>query len=660
MSPPKVVPRSRTRPSRDGGEPVNVANRYRICRKLGSGSFGTVFLVADIKYGNELKVLKEIPIGDIEPDETISAVNEARLLSKLEHPGIVKFHDSFIDGEYFCIITEYCEGGDLDDRLHSWKKNGKEVDSSLVMTWFIQMLLAVQYMHQRRVLHRDLKTRNIFLKNNMVKIGDFGISRILMGTTDIATTFTGTPYFMAPEILKHEGYNSKSDIWSIAVILYEMCTLKRAFQGNSLMSVMFKIVQGDVPSLPNSFGSELQDIYKRMLSKDPAWRLSASDILKNDYIQQHLKSLKIEIAGSSPLSHTTARKEAEAIAKVLNKPKKRRPHGGKESSRPLTPKEQLKLRKQKKADEEAERLKKEIVSTYTESRRKYSRLKDRQSRVAIPFLSNENNDDKSEKEELQNEAEESVDLHKANNIMIFRNDKYLADVESDRSLSVVHLNEETENKVGNIRKYTHCFGEDDTKLPEDIEKAKLKEEEYVRHYTHCFGDDEEEDVFLQDSLDFTNVSTIPEDAELADTYYTTCDDFEEDESSEEDRDPNSDSEEYDVLADYMQNALDLSGENAESTFGDTMSSLASSTTMRQQKIDSLRRECVRLLGEEGFRRAYRYLNKVRFESNTTVSEDVILYKLRKMIGNSRDCFLVDQLLFLEKQNQICNESLEFS
>lgn len=94
---------------------------------------------------------------------------------------------------------------------------------------------------------------------------------------------------------------------------------------------------------------------------------------------------------------------------------------------------------------------------------------------------------------------------------------------------------------------------------------------------------------LIDSLDFTNVSTIPEDAELADTYYTTCDDFEEDESSEEDRDPNSDSEEYDVLADYMQNALDLSGENAESTFGDTMSSLASSTTMRQQKIDSLRR-----------------------------------------------------------------------
>jgi len=73
--------------------------------------------------------------------------------------------------------------------------------------------------------------RNIFLKSNLVKLGDFGISRILMGTSDLATTFTGTPYYMSPEVLKHDGYNAKSDIWSLACILYELYTLQHAFRG---------------------------------------------------------------------------------------------------------------------------------------------------------------------------------------------------------------------------------------------------------------------------------------------------------------------------------------------------------------------------------------------------------------------------------------------
>lgn len=129
-------------------------------------------------------------------------------------------------------------------------------EESLILDWFIQLTTAVKYIHERRVLHRDLKTRfdslslfsnslvllcmcyllpnhcrNIFLKNNLVKLGDFGISRILMGTSDLATTFTGTPYYMSPEVLKHDGYNVKSDVWSLGVVLYELCTLQHAFQG---------------------------------------------------------------------------------------------------------------------------------------------------------------------------------------------------------------------------------------------------------------------------------------------------------------------------------------------------------------------------------------------------------------------------------------------
>jgi len=98
-----------------------------------------------------------------------------------------------LDRESLCIVTEYCEGGDLDQKFKELKKKQQSLDEEQVVEWLIQILIAVQYMHKSRILHRDLKARNIFLKSNQVKIGDFGISRILVGTMDVANTFTGTP-----------------------------------------------------------------------------------------------------------------------------------------------------------------------------------------------------------------------------------------------------------------------------------------------------------------------------------------------------------------------------------------------------------------------------------------------------------------------------------
>jgi NIMA (never in mitosis gene a)-related kinase 11 len=108
-----------------------------------------------------------------------------------------------LENDCLCIVTEYCEGGDLDQRLKQLKNKGHRLDEDQVIAWFIQILLAVQYMHKSRVLHRDLKARNIFLKSNRVKIGDFGISRILVGTMDVASTFTGTPYVHIESIVTY-------------------------------------------------------------------------------------------------------------------------------------------------------------------------------------------------------------------------------------------------------------------------------------------------------------------------------------------------------------------------------------------------------------------------------------------------------------------------
>ncbi|XP_059124495.1 serine/threonine-protein kinase Nek11 isoform X1 [Peromyscus eremicus] len=270
-----------------------IARRYVLQQKLGSGSFGTVYLVSDkkAKQGEELKVLKEISVGELNPNETLQASVEAQLLSKLNHPAIVKFYASFVEQNNFCIITEYCEGRDLDYKIQEYKEAGKIFPENQIVEWFIQLLLGVDYMHERRILHRDLKSKNIFLKNNQLKIGDFGVSRLLMGSCELATTLTGTPYYMSPEALKHQGYDAKSDIWSLACILYEMCCMDHAFAGSSFLSVVLNIVEGNTPSLPERYPRELNTIMECMLNKNPSLRPSAVEVLKVPYIDEQLQHL---------------------------------------------------------------------------------------------------------------------------------------------------------------------------------------------------------------------------------------------------------------------------------------------------------------------------------------------------------------------------------
>jgi len=111
------------------------------------------------------------------------------------------------------------------------------------MNWFVQMCLALEYIHRRKVLHRDIKSSNVFLtSNNTVKLGDFGISKVLDSTNDIALTVQGTPYYMSPEVCQSKGYSYKSDVWSLGCILYELCTLKHAFHSENLLGLVFKIV----------------------------------------------------------------------------------------------------------------------------------------------------------------------------------------------------------------------------------------------------------------------------------------------------------------------------------------------------------------------------------------------------------------------------------
>ncbi|XP_043396775.1 serine/threonine-protein kinase Nek11 isoform X5 [Chelonia mydas] len=357
-----------------------IARRYVLQQKLGRGSFGTVYLVSDkkAKQGEELKVLKEISVGDLNPNETVEANLEAQLLSKLDHPAIVKFYASFVERESFCIITEYCEGRDLDCKIQEYKEAKKIFTESQIIEWFIQLLLGVNYMHERRILHRDLKAKNIFLKNNLLKIGDFGVSRLLMGSCDLATTFTGTPYYMSPEALKHQGYDTKSDIWSLGCILYEMCCLDHAFTGHNFLSVVLKIVEGNTPSLPDRYPNKLNTVLHSMLNKNPSLRPSATEILKIPYIDEQLQNVKCKFINMALKDKTfNCQKEAARIVNAVQKKVHLQTLRELSEVQKMTPRERMRLRKLNAADEKAKKLKQLAEEKYQENLKRMQELRSR-------------------------------------------------------------------------------------------------------------------------------------------------------------------------------------------------------------------------------------------------------------------------------------------
>ena len=117
---------------------------------------------------------------------------------------------------------------------------------------------ALHYVHGKRILHRDLKTQNIFISKNLVKLGDFGIAKVMEGSMTAASTVIGTPYYMSPEVCQGQHYDYKSDVWALGCILYEICALQQAWSGSNLLGLVYKIVQEKQPRLPDNYSEELK------------------------------------------------------------------------------------------------------------------------------------------------------------------------------------------------------------------------------------------------------------------------------------------------------------------------------------------------------------------------------------------------------------------
>uniref|UniRef100_A0A8B9BJS6 non-specific serine/threonine protein kinase n=1 Tax=Anser brachyrhynchus TaxID=132585 RepID=A0A8B9BJS6_9AVES len=260
-------------------------DKYEILKKIGEGSYGKIFL-AKGKVDNEQCVIKEIDLTKMPVKEKEASQKEVILLAKMKHANIVTFFASLQENNKLYIMMEYCDGGDLMKRINM--QHGVLFDEDQILSWFVQISLGLKHIHDRKILHRDVKAQNIFLSNNgkIAKLGDFGIARQLTNTMEFAYTCVGTPYYLSPEICENRPYNNKTDIWSLGCVLYELCALKHPFEGNSLHQLVLKICRGYFQPVSPKYSYDLRMLISQLFKVSPRDRPSMNSILRKPFLQK--------------------------------------------------------------------------------------------------------------------------------------------------------------------------------------------------------------------------------------------------------------------------------------------------------------------------------------------------------------------------------------
>mmetsp|Transcript_6453 Transcript_6453/g.11261 ORF Transcript_6453/g.11261 Transcript_6453/m.11261 type:complete len:532 (-) Transcript_6453:220-1815(-) len=280
---------------------------YSEQRVIGRGNFGTVHLVQS-RIDHQLYVAKKILLAGMSAEQLLATKREVAVLKKLNHPHIVQYIENFIEDEHLIIIMEYCDSGDISKKITTARDQRRPITEDVVLHWLLQASLALEFMHENRILHRDIKSSNIFLTSkNTVKLGDFGISRVLEHTNSVALTMVGTPYYMSPEVCASQPYDTKSDVWSLGCVAYELCNLNYPFISANLLGLIVKISNDEPNPLPSCYSKDLRNLINAMLRKAPSERLSMKQVLESDVMTSYILNMELPSEGR-PRSEETPRK----------------------------------------------------------------------------------------------------------------------------------------------------------------------------------------------------------------------------------------------------------------------------------------------------------------------------------------------------------------
>jgi len=271
-------------------------------RHLGRGAFGEVLLMRQTSTGL-LCAVKKLGKTALPAGEEAEHLAEVKVLQTLEHPCILRYYGSIQLDESLSLVMEFADSGDLQQLLKKQMDSEKLFEAAALFAIFSQLVVAVAHVHARRVLHRDLKPSNVMLTSSgLLKLGDFGVAKVMAGTTVVDNmTCVGSPTYMAPEIVAGEAYGAPCDVWSLGVILYELASFKRPFEGRSLGELIMRISSGKFESIGAHLadkpgGHVLEDavapVLAKMLVVDPKGRGRITEVVRSSSVQTFVASLK--------------------------------------------------------------------------------------------------------------------------------------------------------------------------------------------------------------------------------------------------------------------------------------------------------------------------------------------------------------------------------
>ncbi|WVQ84715.1 hypothetical protein IAT38_006872 [Cryptococcus sp. DSM 104549] len=301
---------------------VSELEKYKLVSNIGKGSFGVISKVQRLSDGKDF-ALKQLDYSKMTEKDRKQILAEVAILEALKHRNIVQLIQKIKDpkNERIYIVMEYCTSGDLGSLIRRAQRNNQPLGEDKIWNIFLQIVLALHHCHwpaerpakaapggrmsmappgsdgggaRYQVLHRDLKPENVFLSDEFVKLGDFGLSKD-MGTASFTSTYVGTPLYMPPEILAENRYDTKSDIWSLGCLVYEMCALHSPFSAAQTQPELIAMVKsGKLPPLPAQYSPALKSAIKAMLTLNPTKRPSTKDLLEMPEMKLHRKLFTVQ------------------------------------------------------------------------------------------------------------------------------------------------------------------------------------------------------------------------------------------------------------------------------------------------------------------------------------------------------------------------------